>query len=136
MRIAILGALLALAVAACGHDEAIIDGPETPIDAPVDGSPTDGGIDGTPIDGTPIDGSSACAACGPNQVCVAYHDGTCSSNIRVECQDRNAGCQGTTCLQGSDCEFWHCKSGMDAGSPYICYACPNDIAGALNCHGP
>lgn len=134
MRVAILGVLLALAVAACGNDETLIDGPETPIDAPVDAA-IDAAIDAVPIDAVPVD-ASICGTCGPNQVCVAYHDGTCSPNILVECQDRNAGCQGTICQQGSDCEFWHCKRGQDAGSPYICYSCPNDVAGALNCHGP
>jgi hypothetical protein len=134
MRVATLAVLVALAVAACGNDEVIFD-------APIDAA-TDGGVDGDPPD-APVDAAvdaaidaSICGTCGPNQVCVAYHDGTCSPNILVECQDRNPGCQGTVCQQGSDCEFWHCKRGQDAGSIYICYSCPNDVAGALNCHGP
>jgi len=117
--------LLLLAAAACSGDANVIDAPASPQDASDGGVATDA-----------ADAGTACAACGPDQICVAYHDGTCSPNIQIECQDRNPGCQGTTCVQGAACEFWHCKRGQDAGSPYICYSCPNDITGALNCHGP
>lgn len=114
-------AVLALALAsACSADEHVIDAAPVPIDAP---------------DAGPIDGPGAsCPACGPDQVCVAFHDGTCSDHIVVECQDRNPGCSGPPCAGDRDCQFWHCTRGTDAG--YICYACPNDVPGAINCHGP
>lgn len=128
MRAAALAVLVIVVVAACGNDEAIIDAPTVSLDAAPDAALVDASDAG-------IDADTRCAACGANQVCVAYHDGTCSPNIRVECQDRNQLCEGINCLQDRDCNFWHCTIGTDAG-PYTCYSCPNDIAAAINCHGP
>src|SRR5689334_269399 len=108
MRAVVLAVLLVGAGVGCRADEAIIDAPATPSDA------SDGGV---ATDGIPTD-AGGCAACGSNQVCVAFHDGVCSSNIRVECQDRHPLCEGVNCIQDRDCEFWHCRGGMDAGSPY------------------
>jgi hypothetical protein len=107
--------------AGCHTDEPIVDAPAVSVDA------SDGGVPG---DGA----STGCAACGPNQICVAYHDGTCSENIQIECQDRNPLCEGINCIQDRDCEFWQCRRGEDAGG-WVCYSCPNDVAGAMNCHG-
>jgi hypothetical protein len=131
MRSAVLAVFVF--VAACGNDEHIVDAPAAPSDGNT--TPTDASDGGVPNDGAvPIDADTRCAACGVNQVCVAYHDGTCSSNIRLECQDRNQLCEGLDCIADRDCEFWHCRGGTDAGT-YICYSCPNDIDGAINCHG-
>lgn len=123
MRTAVLAVLGLLA--ACGKGDNVIDAPAAQRNEA--GAPTDGGVG--------VDADTRCAACGPDQVCVAYHDGTCSPNIRIECQDRAPLCEGINCLQDRDCEFYHCRGGADAG-PYICYSCPNDIAAAINCHGP
>jgi hypothetical protein len=120
MLVVLVAAVAALG--ACGNDENLIDAPSQPIDAPTDA-------------GVAVDADLRCSACGPNQVCVAFHDGTCSPNIQVMCQDRNPLCEGINCLQDRDCNFWHCTGGTDAG-PYTCYSCPNDIPTAINCHGP
>jgi hypothetical protein len=124
MRGAVFAVVLVVAVVGCRRDENIIDAPAVPGDA------SDGGV---PMDGVAID-ASACAACGPNQICVAYHDGTCSQNIQIECQDLNPQCSGNCIQDRADCEFWQCRRGMDAGG-WVCYSCPNDIPGAMNCHG-
>ncbi|HUQ03700.1 MAG TPA: hypothetical protein VM261_14480 [Kofleriaceae bacterium] len=127
MRAAVL--VLLVFAAACGNDEVIPDAPANPDDAGVvdapDADPTDAGIDA----------DVRCAACTATQVCVAFHDGVCSSNIRVECQERAASCEGLNCIQDTDCAFHHCREGTDAGV-YTCYSCPNDLPAAINCHGP
>jgi hypothetical protein len=124
MRVAVLAVLCI--VAACGNDEVIIDAPA------VSGDASDGGV---PDDGIPFD-ANLCAACGPNQICVAFHDGTCSANIQIECQDLNPNCSGNCIQDRADCEFWQCRHGSDAGAYPICYSCPNDVTNAMNCHGP
>lgn len=125
VRAVVLAVLMT--ASACGNDEVVTDAPVAPADA------ADGGV--ADPDGSPIDADLRCSACGPTQVCVAFHNGTCSNTL-VECQDRHPLCEGLNCLQDRDCEFWHCRGGMDAGTPYTCYACPNDLPAAINCHGP
>lgn len=118
------------ALAACSDDEAIpIDAPiaidaPPPIDAPM------------PIDAVdamePVD-AGACAACGANEICVQFFNGTCGDG-HVECQTRGVDCTGNAC--STECNFWHC-GGADAGI-YTCSAagCAGEVAGALHCYGP
>ncbi|MBK9034754.1 MAG: hypothetical protein IPL61_26400 [Myxococcales bacterium] len=80
------------------------------------------------------DSHPACAACGPDQICVQKFDGTCGT-FQVECQDKNPACAGATCSPA--CDFWQCGGGADAGV-LTCSApsCGTEIQGALHCYGP
>jgi hypothetical protein len=124
-----LSLMALLGGAACAPDESL------PIDAPQDTAIFDVPvIDGTPID-TPTDADTLCSACTASQICVQYFNGTCGDG-HVECQPRVTACVGTAC--SPDCDFWHCRGGMDAGSPYTCgnSTCPGLATNALHCFGP
>jgi hypothetical protein len=118
-----------LGAAACTGDESL------PIDAPQDTGIFDVPmIDGPAID-APTDASALCSACTSSQICVQNFNGTCGDG-HVECQPRVITCVGTGC--SPDCDFWHCRGGADAGSPYTCgmASCPGMAPNALHCFGP
>jgi hypothetical protein len=107
------------------------------------GSPVDGpGGDGPSAVASEVPPASKCTACGSNELCVAYYDGTCkpmsSTCVKVSASTRDAilvnheRCFGKLisneiCGLRDGLPFWGC------GEP----PCPNEpLVSDVNCYGP
>jgi hypothetical protein len=99
----------------------------------------DGGVDHASPDALP---ASACSACGPNELCVAYYDGQCKP-LYSTCNQVTATTRQAILVDHARCfdkpmgdeicgtrdgqHFWGC------GEP----ACPNEtLESDIDCYGP
>ncbi|MCA9561158.1 MAG: hypothetical protein KC583_21565 [Myxococcales bacterium] len=122
-------------------DAAADGGPDQDRGVEPDGTPPDGG--GLPPDagdaGAGIDMGSEpsdfeCPACGANEMCFQFYDGTCSGG-QPRCIPRVEGCAPRTCTL--ECQQALCS---DDGVPFaFCdpgLGCGGEAEGAFVCYGP